>query len=504
MALIEEIEFNNQNIRLAIPNSDDYNENYFSVIVGKNGVGKSRILSKIADSVMKTPYLFGGEFKKLIAISTSPFDKFKANYKTDNSPFSPRYSYIGIKSNGASRSPAISLIAAASEGIFENFLNQRGNVKLSSTFESLGFHPEVVLAFKVISSKDDRPHFYTEQILNTDEINKSQLKISAEPKYIKRSYMPDLFSIPESSDANKMETYRQLEEVFNFLKNYNLDASEKLISKLMGFNTPERYEIFDSMAELTSVFPRHKPFSVTLDFFNGLVLSSTESESMFNHHSERYQRENLVDQHLLLHIARLLHADIIQINDIRLKKMETGTLSLRRASSGEQCIMVIMLGIAGHIDNDTCILIDEPEISLHPEWQERFMDLVVNSFSDYKRCHFIVATHSPQIVSKLDSRNCFVTSLNSGQIYSSNYFQGKSSDFQLAEIFNSPGSNNEYIARLAFTLLSKIKHNKKVTDSDINEYKKLLTLRENIAVDDPVFHLIGSIKLVLNHYATDK
>ena len=132
------------------------------------------------------------------------------------------------------------------------------------------------------------------------------------------------------------------------------------------------------------------------------------------------------------------------------------------------------------------------------------MDLVVNSFSDYKRCHFIVATHSPQIVSKLDSRNCFVTSLNSGQIYSSNYFQGKSSDFQLAEIFNSPGSNNEYIARLAFTLLSKIKHNKKVTDSDINEYKKLLTLRENIAVDDPVFHLIGSIKLVLNHYATDK
>ena len=60
------------------------------------------------------------------------------------------------------------------------------------------------------------------------------------------------------------------------------------------------------------------------------------------------------------------------------------------------------------------ILIDEPEISLHPIWQERFRELLVEIFNDMD-VQFIIATHSPYLFRnmnneqeqaiKIDSRN---------------------------------------------------------------------------------------------------
>ncbi|TOE35513.1 ATP-binding protein, partial [Vibrio parahaemolyticus] len=83
--------------------------------------------------------------------------------------------------------------------------------------------------------------------------------------------------------------------------------------------------------------------------------------------------------------------------------------------------------------DNSIILIDEPEISLHPKWQENFMPLLMSVFSGYQSCQFIIASHSPQIVSNVSKTNCFVTSISKGSIYESSYFYNKSSDFQLAE-----------------------------------------------------------------------
>lgn len=50
------------------------------------------------------------------------------------------------------------------------------------------------------------------------------------------------------------------------------------------------------------------------------------------------------------------------------------------------------------------ILIDEPEISLHPIWQERFRDLLIEVFKDLD-VQIIIATHSPYIFRKMDNNN---------------------------------------------------------------------------------------------------
>ncbi|MBY8186655.1 ATP-binding protein [Vibrio fluvialis] len=37
---------------------------------------------------------------------------------------------------------------------------------------------------------------------------------------------------------------------------------------------------------------------------------------------------------------------------------------------------LLFLGIISSIDDDALILIDEPEISLHPSWQQKFVEIL--------------------------------------------------------------------------------------------------------------------------------
>jgi len=204
-------------------------------------------------------------------------------------------------------------------------------------------------------------------------------------------------------------------------------------------------------------------------------------------------------------ILVLLDLGIVRLVDLKLRKSsgQDGRfqeLSLRRASSGEQCMLVIMLGIAGFIEDGALILIDEPEISLHPSWQEQFMDLLMSVFSDYSRCHFIIATHSPQVVARLAANNCFITVMGENKIYSAGEYIRRSSDYQLTELFDAPGMMNEYITRMAFSLLVKVKHQQHLAAEDFTQLEKLSKLQLKLSADDPNKDLIDSVSKICEHY----
>ena len=72
-------------------------------------------------------------------------------------------------------------------------------------------------------------------------------------------------------------------------------------------------------------------------------------------------------------------------------------IPLNCLSSGEKNILFVYFELLFNTSGFDVILIDEPEISLHIEWQERFIDdiLKISSLSDIQ---VIIATHSPNIV----------------------------------------------------------------------------------------------------------
>lgn len=76
-------------------------------------------------------------------------------------------------------------------------------------------------------------------------------------------------------------------------------------------------------------------------------------------------------------------------------------ISFDLCSSGEKHILFAYIGILSRISNRTLVLIDEPEISLHPEWQLKYISTVSKLFDKYENCCFILASHSHYFVSEL-------------------------------------------------------------------------------------------------------
>jgi predicted ATP-dependent endonuclease of OLD family len=72
-------------------------------------------------------------------------------------------------------------------------------------------------------------------------------------------------------------------------------------------------------------------------------------------------------------------------------------LDLDSLSSGEKHILVMFGTMMFDIEDNMLLLIDEPEISLHPAWQERFLEIVQQIQSQHQNIKIIISTHAPLI-----------------------------------------------------------------------------------------------------------
>lgn len=70
---------------------------------------------------------------------------------------------------------------------------------------------------------------------------------------------------------------------------------------------------------------------------------------------------------------------------------------LQTLSSGEQHELVLAYQLLFRVREGSLVLIDEPEISLHVTWQQRFLEDILR-VSRLAHLDFLIATHSPQII----------------------------------------------------------------------------------------------------------
>lgn len=81
---------------------------------------------------------------------------------------------------------------------------------------------------------------------------------------------------------------------------------------------------------------------------------------------------------------------------------DMGTLPLDSLSSGEQHELILHYDLLFRVQRNAVVLLDEPELSLHIEWQSKFLpDLT--EIVELSGFDAIVATHSPHIVGDRDN-----------------------------------------------------------------------------------------------------
>lgn len=75
------------------------------------------------------------------------------------------------------------------------------------------------------------------------------------------------------------------------------------------------------------------------------------------------------------------------------------TLKPTELSSGEQHEVVLLFELLFNAKENSLVLIDEPEISLHVVWQKTFLD-DIKEIIKLQKIDVIIATHSPQIINE--------------------------------------------------------------------------------------------------------
>ncbi|WP_148053535.1 AAA family ATPase [Pseudomonas brassicacearum] len=505
-------------IPLIIPERYNPEENSFTILVGNNGVGKSRLLSGLSSELIEKYNLdlryqeqlytsYYAEMPKIITVSTSPFDTFKLpqrsgeRYKADTS----NYRYIGMRGNGLLGSGSISLISSAATGLLDKLRNQQNFYRLAKIFEVLGFDPSLEFIFKPMfdvskSPRNKKPLPEKIELLTpTFQLFLDQKTESTSSSFLEsiknfksettRYTLPQAIRQPKYSTLTTSVNRSYTSEVHNTEVKIGAALDPKIQNSITSLPDSALEEIETAIEAYSRFYIGKSNFRLRASY-----------DSVWN-----YRFDFGYGQHdILLNAVRvLLQYGLIKLMDLKLSKPSNPDMSLRRASSGEQCMLVIMLGIAGHITDFSKIFIDEPEISLHPQWQEKFMELLIEVFSSYRGCNFFIATHSPQTISRLHNENCFITSLTKGEIYNATDFRARSADFQLAELFDAPGIKNEYLIRLAFGIMSRVKKNKKTTNEDISELNKLIKLSKKTDSDDPLLELISSVFEMINFYAAN-
>jgi predicted ATP-binding protein involved in virulence len=85
---------------------------------------------------------------------------------------------------------------------------------------------------------------------------------------------------------------------------------------------------------------------------------------------------------------------------VKLIDGDESPLDLESLSSGEQHLLVLIGRLIFETSKECMVLIDEPEISFHPEWQESFIG-ILSEIRQMNGFDVVLATHSPVLIGDL-------------------------------------------------------------------------------------------------------
>ena len=168
-------------------------------------------------------------------------------------------------------------------------------------------------------------------------------------------------------------------------------------------------------------------------------------------------------------------------------------------SSGEFAMLSTVLSVTAAANAPhTLIMLDEPELSLHPNWQMTLIDNLDMALKG-QVCHLLIATHSHMVVSDLPMKRSSVTQLEKDEkgdlkaamIADSTY--GWSAEEVLLKVFKTATDRNRYFGERIGKLLEQMGNNT-ISPKDVaSELKDLQEISNHLSDVDPMKVILNTI-----------
>ena len=168
-------------------------------------------------------------------------------------------------------------------------------------------------------------------------------------------------------------------------------------------------------------------------------------------------------------------------------------------SSGEFAMLSMVLSIStAASDLHTLILIDEPELSLHPNWQMTIIDNLDRALKN-QVCHLLIATHSHMLVSDLPMNRSSVSqwekdkdgNLIANRIEENTY--GWSAEEVLLKVFKTATDRNRYFGERIAKLLEQMGNNTITKEAVADELNELQEISQHLSDVDPMKMVLNTI-----------
>ena len=393
-----------------------FDKNQVSIIIGKNGVGKTTVLVAIERLFSKRwSYFQTLQFDK---IQVTFEDRKVWNLKKDKTNSSlcieadetiyHKFSTIDVRSIRRDRvaimiSEAVEEIKLVAPNIYRNVLDDK-SYNSDELIEKYGRLDELNdTVFSKVNIEDSDFHSRLEanktimiqhqRIVNHKLLNMFEENIDVCSNNVKKL-------IQEKNDECKRLTWNQSN---NFISDFlarlnekrepNIEALKKEYTKLL-LKQKEYYA--SGIIDLNTVIIKNdlqfnKEGIVAIE----LYLENVEKcLSIFKGIAEQVELfKSLINSKL-----EGKRCSISALNGIEVtSETNIAKFALDRLSSGEKNEIILLCNLIFEPNKPKLVLIDEPEISLHIDWQKQFIsDLIkIAERSDFKS---LVATHSPDIV----------------------------------------------------------------------------------------------------------
>jgi len=195
-------------------------------------------------------------------------------------------------------------------------------------------------------------------------------------------------------------------------------------------------------------------------------------------------RNQLMEERKLFEILNVLHADGM-LKDIKFSLKKVGSEQQQNFgvfSEGEQQAIIIK-GLTELLSKkNSLFLFDEPDTYLHPKWQRQFITDIENTIdsSFTSENSFVIATHSPQLLSNAKSELNFVKIIEGGELIENTpKYYGREINSILYDLMGVKERNKIVRDKISdlFTLIAE----EEIDDAEIS----LKELEELIGKDDP-------------------
>ena len=216
--------------------------------------------------------------------------------------------------------------------------------------------------------------FYSHEL--GEKIQQTLTEYGSLSQTLDQTFPARLVKQPLQSELTMNQLRNELAEVES--KRSKLVEAGLLQQKHTGLNVtvPDIEDVDESRREVLAMFARDT--KVKLGVFNEMLAKVDTLKRIAN--------------------SRFLHKRVaVSENGILVTTPGGQPLNLEMLSSGEQHELVLLYDLLFRVSQDALIMIDEPELSLHVAWQEKFLD-DIEEIAKLSKFRVLLATHSPQII----------------------------------------------------------------------------------------------------------